>query len=131
MFKGEKKHGRLCRQTRNTNDYGEPVVPCCHFRCYPLSPFFFIPPSAIANPHAAGAASVTALPNKPSIAVLPFTNMSGDPDQEHFSDGMSDTLITDLSKVGSLFIIARNSTCLYKGKAIKPQQVSQELGCGM
>jgi len=68
------------------------------------------------------------LPDKPSIAVLPFTNMSGDPDQEHFSDGMSDTLITDLSKVGSLFIIARNSTFLYKGKAIKPQQVSQELG---
>jgi adenylate cyclase len=67
------------------------------------------------------------LPDKLSIAVLPFTNMSSDPDQEHFSDGMSDTLITDLSKVGSLFIIARNSIFLYKGKAIKPQQVSQEL----
>jgi adenylate cyclase len=68
------------------------------------------------------------LPDKPSIAVLPFTNMSNDPEQEHFSDGMSDTLITDLSKIGGLFVIARNSTFLYKGKAIKPQQVSQELG---
>jgi adenylate cyclase len=68
------------------------------------------------------------LPDKPSIAVLPFTNMSNDPEQEHFSDGMSDTLITDLSKVGGLFVIARNSTFSYKGKAIKPQQVSQDLG---
>jgi adenylate cyclase len=68
------------------------------------------------------------LPFKPSIAVLPFVNMSSDPQQEYFSDGMTDTLITDLSKLSGLFVIARNSTFAYKGKAIKPQQVSQELG---
>ncbi|HJY82273.1 MAG TPA: tetratricopeptide repeat protein [Candidatus Binatia bacterium] len=68
------------------------------------------------------------LPDKPSIAVLPFVNMSSDPAQEYFSDGMTDTLITDLSKLAGLFVIARNSTFAYKGKAIKPQQVSQELG---
>jgi adenylate cyclase len=68
------------------------------------------------------------LPDKPSIAVLPFVNMSEDPKQEYFSDGMTDTLITDLSKLAGLFVIARNSTFVYKGKAIKPQQVSQELG---
>jgi adenylate cyclase len=54
--------------------------------------------------------------------------MSSDPEQEYFSDGMTDTLITDLSKLSGLFVIARNSTFVYKGKAIKPQQMSQELG---
>jgi adenylate cyclase len=54
--------------------------------------------------------------------------MSGDAEQEYFSDGMTDTLITDLSKLSSLFVIARNSTFVYKGKTITPQQVSQELG---
>lgn len=73
-------------------------------------------------------APALSLPLKPSIAVLPFTNMSGDTEQEYFSDGMTDTLITDLSKLSGLFVIARNSTFVYKGKAIKPQQVSQELG---
>jgi adenylate cyclase len=68
------------------------------------------------------------LPDKPSIAVLPFVNMSEDPKQEYFSDGMTDTLITDLSKLAGLFVIARNSTFVYKGKSVKPQQVSQELG---
>ncbi len=68
------------------------------------------------------------LPLKPSVAVLPFTNMSGDAEQEYFSDGMTDTLITDLSKLSSLFVIARNSTFVYKRKAITPQQVGQELG---
>lgn len=73
-------------------------------------------------------APTLALPLKPSIAVLPFTNMSGDTEQEYFSDGMTDTLITDLSKLSGLFVIARNSTFAYKDKAIKLQQVSQELG---
>src|SRR4029453_1058602 len=67
-------------------------------------------------------------PDKPSIAVLPFVNMSGDPQQEYFSDGMTDTLLTALSKLAGLFVIARNSTFVYKGKTVKPQQVSQELG---
>jgi adenylate cyclase len=69
-----------------------------------------------------------ALPNKPSIAVLPFLNMSSDPEQEYFSDGMTEDLITELSSLSGLFVIARNSVFTYKGKAIKPDQVSRELG---
>jgi adenylate cyclase len=68
------------------------------------------------------------LPDKPSIAVLPFTNMSGDPKQEYFSDGLTEEIITALSKVPKLFVIARNSTFTYKGKPVKVQQVSEELG---
>jgi adenylate cyclase len=68
------------------------------------------------------------LPDKPSIAVLPFVNMSGDPEQEYFSDGITEEIITTLSKVPHLFIIARNSVFTYKGKSVKVQQVGQELG---
>ena len=68
------------------------------------------------------------LPDKPSIAVLPFTNMSGDPEQEYFVDGMTEDLITDLSKVAELFVIARNSTFAYKGKSPDIRQVAEELG---
>jgi TolB-like protein/predicted Zn-dependent protease len=68
------------------------------------------------------------LPDKPSIAVLPFANFSGDPEQEYFSDGITEDLITDLSKLSGLFVISRNSVFLYKGKAVKPDQVSKELG---
>jgi len=68
------------------------------------------------------------LPDKPSIAVLPFTNMSGDPEQEYFADGMTDDLITDLSKVSDLFVIARNSVFTYKGNPVKVRQVAEELG---
>jgi adenylate cyclase len=68
------------------------------------------------------------LPEKPSIAVLPFTNMSGDPEQEYFSDGMTEDLITDLSKLSGLFVIARNSVFTYKGKAVEVAEVSRKLG---
>jgi adenylate cyclase len=68
------------------------------------------------------------LPDKPSIAVLPFDNMSGDSEQEYFSDGMTEDLITDLSKISGLFVIARNSSFAYKGKATKVQQIGRELG---
>jgi TolB-like protein/class 3 adenylate cyclase/rhodanese-related sulfurtransferase len=68
------------------------------------------------------------LPDKPSIAVLPFTNMSADNDQEFFADGMTDDLITDLSKIPDLFVIARNSVFTYKKKTIKIRQVAEELG---
>ena len=68
------------------------------------------------------------LPEKPSIAVLPFDNMSGDPEQEYFSDGITEEIITGLSKVPRLFVIARNSTFTYKGKPVKVQQVAEELG---
>jgi adenylate cyclase len=69
-----------------------------------------------------------ALPDKPSIAVLPFVNMSDDPGQEYFSDGMTEDLITDLASLTGLFVIARNSVFTYKGKAVKPEQVRRELG---
>jgi adenylate cyclase len=68
------------------------------------------------------------IPDKPSIAVLPFQNMSGDPDQEYFADGMVDEIITALSRFRSLFVIARNSSFTYKGKAIDIKQVGRELG---
>jgi adenylate cyclase len=68
------------------------------------------------------------LPDTPSIAVLPFVNMSDDPKQEYFSDGMTEDLITDLSKISGLFVIARNSTFLYKGRTVKIRQVTEELG---
>ena len=68
------------------------------------------------------------LPDKPSIAVLPFVNMSGDPEQEYFSDGLTEDLTTDLSRLSGLFVIARNSAFTYKGKAVKVEEVSRELG---
>ena len=67
------------------------------------------------------------LPDKPSIAVLPFTNISDDPEQEYFADGMTDDLITDLSKVSGLFVIARNSVFAYKGRAVNVQEVARDL----
>jgi adenylate cyclase len=68
------------------------------------------------------------LPDKPSIAVLPFTNMSDDREQEYFSDGITDDLITDLSRLPDLFVIARNSTFTYKGKPTELQDISKQLG---
>jgi len=68
------------------------------------------------------------LSDKPSIAVLPFENLSDDPEQEYFADGMTEDLITDLSKVSGLFVIARNSSFAYKGKSIDLRQVGRELG---
>ena len=65
---------------------------------------------------------------KPSIAVLPFINMSGDPEQEYFSDGITEDIITDLSKVSGLFVIARNTAFTYKGKSVEAQQVAKHLG---
>ncbi len=69
-----------------------------------------------------------ALPDKPSIAVLPFTNMSGDPEQEYFADGMVEDIITALSHFKALFVIARNSSFTYKGRAVDAKQVGRELG---
>ena len=69
-----------------------------------------------------------ALPDKPSIAVLPFSNMSTDPEQEHFADGMTEDLITDLSRVSGLFVVARNSTFAYKGRQVDVREVARDLG---
>ena len=76
----------------------------------------------------AGASQPLALPDKPSIAVLPFQNMSGDPEQEYFADGMVEDIITALSRFKSLFVIARNSSFTYKGKAFDIKQVGRDLG---
>jgi TolB-like protein len=76
----------------------------------------------------ASPAATRSLPDKPSIAVLPFTNMSGDPDQEYFADGMVEEIITALSRVRWLFVIARNSAFTYKGQAIDVKRVGRELG---
>src|SRR6202171_1062950 len=70
------------------------------------------------------------MPDRPAIAVLPFTNMSGDPEQEYFSDGISEDIITALSKLRWFFVIARNSSFIYKDKAVHMKQVAEELGVG-
>ncbi len=83
------------------------------------------------RPHAGETAAVQpplALPDKPSIAVLPFQNMSGDPEQEYFVDGMVEEIITALSRIRWLFVIARNSSFTYKGQAVDVKQVGRELG---
>jgi adenylate cyclase len=74
------------------------------------------------------AAPLLPLPDKPSIAVLPFANMSGDPEQEYFADGMVEEIITALSRIRWLFVIARNSTLTYKGQAIDVKRIGRELG---
>ena len=68
------------------------------------------------------------LPDKPSIAVLPFTNMSGDPSQEYFSDGLTEQIINGMCKISNLFVIARNSSFAYKGKSVNVQQIGKKLG---
>ena len=83
------------------------------------------PARTVGAPPAAGSPPV---PLKPSLAVLPFANMSGDAEQEYFSDGMTEDLITDLSKVSGLFVIARNSSFVYKGRSVKVQEIGRDLG---
>jgi adenylate cyclase len=92
------------------------------------------PATAVVSAAASGAPTALAengrlpLPDKPSIAVLPFANMSGDAEQEYFADGITEDIITALSHVASLFVIARNSSFAYKGKAIDIRQIGRELG---
>src|SRR5262249_16247468 len=81
------------------------------------------PSAAIAAP-----AVALALPEKPSIAVLSFTNMTGDPDNEYFGDGIAEDVITDLSRNPFLFVIARNSSFTYKGRSVEVRQIGRELG---
>ena len=84
--------------------------------------------TASERPNTSHFAAAHALPDKPSIAVLPFTNMSGDPEQEFFADGIAEDIITALSRYPSLFVIARNSCFTYKGRAVDVKQVGRELG---
>jgi adenylate cyclase len=92
-----------------------------------------MPPETVLRPSAIAADLGSprldpALPDKPSIVVLPFHNMSGDPEQEYFADGMVDDITTGLSRIRSLFVIARNSAFTYKGRAVDIRQVGRELG---
>jgi TolB-like protein/tetratricopeptide (TPR) repeat protein len=89
-----------------------------------------IPGASIPEPEARPQTGTVALalPDKPSIAVLPFTNMSGDPEQEYFSDGITEDIITELSRFRSLFVIARNSSFHYKNQSPRVQDVGRELG---
>jgi adenylate cyclase len=85
-------------------------------------------PPTVPTKAAAEAVQPPSVPDKPSIAVLPFQNMSGDPEQDYFADGMVEEIITALSRFKSLFVIARNSSFTYKGKAVDIKQVGRELG---
>ena len=96
-------------------------------------PAFRIVPGPVSGAAGAGKAApekvpAPTLPDKPSIAVLAFTNMSGDPEQEYFSDGITEDIITELSRFRSLFVIARNSSFHYKGQSPKVQEIGRELG---
>ena len=82
----------------------------------------------LASVSAQSARQPLALPDKPSIAVLPFANMSGDPEQEYFADGVSEDIITAISKLHWFFVIARNSSFVYKGKAVDVKQIGSQLG---
>ncbi len=84
--------------------------------------------AASSQPAPSSAPAATALPDRPSIAVLPFQNMSGDIEQEYFADGMVEDIITALSRFSQLFVIARNSSFIYKGRAVDIRQVALELG---
>ena len=91
-----------------------------------IRPMGLEPPAEIHEPSRAA----LPLPDRPAIAVLPFLNMSGDPEHEYFSDGISEDIITALSKLRWFFVIARNSSFTYKGKAVHMKQIAEELGVG-
>jgi TolB-like protein/class 3 adenylate cyclase len=109
-------------------DHGEQQVKNISrpIRIYAVRPAGTKPPAATASSN--DGKKTLPLPDKPSIAVLPFQNMSGDPDQEYFADGMAEDIITALSRFKSLFVIARNSSFTYKGKAVDIKRVGHELG---
>ncbi len=99
----------------------------------PVHVWHWTPAGAGAGAGAAAAGSARGgpalpLPDRPSIAVLPFDNMSSDPDQEYFADGIAEDLITALSRFHELFVIARNSTFVFKGRAVDLKEVGRRLG---
>jgi adenylate cyclase len=126
------------RQVRNKvsiefDDLGERTLKNIErpVRIYAASGKATVVPSTAASSNAGAAHSLPqalALPKKPSIVVLPLQNMSGDPEQEYFADGLTENLTTDLSRIGDLFVIGRNTAFTYKGKKIDLKQIGRELG---
>ncbi|MGE3742963.1 MAG: adenylate/guanylate cyclase domain-containing protein [Geminicoccaceae bacterium] len=112
-------HGVVDLGRRSINHLAEPIS------VYAVAGFGEV---ATAGPAVPGRERPLPLPDKPSIAVLPFNNMSGDPEQEYFADGLVEEIITSLSRERSIFVIARNSTFTYKGRAVDVRQVARELG---
>lgn len=94
----------------------------------PVRVFRVTPPAPAAPAGEARTASARERPDKPSIAVLPFNNMSGDPEQEHFADGITEDIITELSRFRELFVISRNSSFKFKGRPVEVQKFARELG---
>jgi len=94
---------------------------------FPVRAFNVVLGDSVARQKGAAEAEISDA-DKPSIAVLPFNNMSGDPEQEYFSDGITEDIITDLSKISALFVVGRNTSFTYKGKSVQLQQVAAELG---
>jgi TolB-like protein len=95
----------------------------------PRRGYRYVGPTVVTNdPGPTPAATGPTLPDNPSVAVLPFTNLNGDPEQDYFADGMVDDIITGLARIKWLFVIARNSTFTYKGRAVDVKQVGRELG---
>ncbi|MER8422019.1 winged helix-turn-helix domain-containing tetratricopeptide repeat protein [Mesorhizobium sp. M1329] len=104
----------------------------CWIETLPRRGYRYVGPAVTAgnrDPTPGGTATATlTLPDKPSVAVLPFSNLSGDPEQDYFADGMVDDIITGLARIKWLLVIARNSTFTYKGRAVDVKQVGRELG---
>ena len=121
MISSRVKEDAAGKMALEVDDLGEPELKniAAKIRAYRVR---------LAAPASAPVQPALALPDKPSVAVLPFQNMSGDPEQEYFADGMVEEIITALSRIRWLFVIARNSSFTYKGRAVDIKQVGRELG---
>ncbi|MER8823115.1 MULTISPECIES: winged helix-turn-helix domain-containing protein [unclassified Mesorhizobium] len=112
--------------------FEELAAGACWIETLPRRGYRYVGPAVTAgnrDPTPGGAATATlTLPDKPSVAVLPFSNLSGDPEQDYFADGMVDDIITGLARIKWLLVIARNSTFTYKGRAVDVKQIGRELG---
>jgi len=115
--------GRVAARFEDQGDRAVKNIP------YPVKTYYIRDDApAVSEPTGAAPEAPPALPERPSIAVLPFSNMSGDPEQEYFADGMVEDIITALSRFKELFVIARNSSFVYKGRSVDIQQVARDLG---
>src|SRR5215469_15646487 len=117
-------HVSALRRTLDAHGEGHSLIITVPGRGYRLAPLTGLRPAVAEG----SLPPQLPLPDKPSIAVMPFTNLSGDPEQEYFADGMVEEIITGLSRIRWLFVIARNSSFTYKGQAVDMKQVGRELG---